>query len=81
MITAVLNLGTVISAINRTEAFRFQLKPYYREDLNETITPAIARYDMLQQAKLELINALSKNVRQQRELESLTEELLRLKTR
>lgn len=81
LITAVLNLGTVLSAINRAEVFRFLLKPWHREDLNETITSAIVRYDTLQQAKLELIDALSKNDRQQRELESLTEELLRLKTR
>lgn len=35
LITAVLNLNTVISAINRVEVFRFLLKPWHRDDLND----------------------------------------------
>ena len=51
LITAVLNLGTVISAINRAEVFRFLNKPRHRHDLIETIASAIAHHDSLQREK------------------------------
>ncbi len=44
LITAVLNLGTVINAINRAEVLRFLVKPWRREDLEETVTAAMQRH-------------------------------------
>ena len=57
LITAVLNLGTVISAINRAEVLRFLIKPWRREDLEETVTAAIRRHHAHRQAARELQTA------------------------
>jgi response regulator RpfG family c-di-GMP phosphodiesterase len=46
LITAVLNLGTVIEAINRGEVYRFIVKPWLREELLVTIRNAINRYEL-----------------------------------
>src|SRR5882724_1659824 len=37
LITAVLNLGTVIDAINKGEIYRFVVKPWLREELLATV--------------------------------------------
>lgn len=47
LITAVLNLTTVINAINRAEIFRFLIKPWQREDLVETLAAAADRHRQL----------------------------------
>ena len=44
LVTAVLNLTTVIDAIDRAEGFRFMVKPWQREDLVETLRAAVERY-------------------------------------
>lgn len=44
LITAVLNLGTVINAINRAEVLRFLIKPWRREELEETVIAAVRRF-------------------------------------
>ena len=77
LITAVLNLGTVISAINRAEVFRFLLKPWHRDDLTETIASAVARHDLLRREKQALANALEKNQDLEKQLQTLTAELAR----
>jgi len=81
LITAVLNLRTVISAINRAEVFRFLLKPWHRDDLLETIASAIARHDLLQSEKQALANALKKNEEQEKRLQAITNELTRQRKR
>src|ERR1041384_3603382 len=48
LITAGLNLTTVIDAINRAEIFRFLIKPWSREDLLNTIEAAVKRFDALE---------------------------------
>jgi response regulator RpfG family c-di-GMP phosphodiesterase len=47
LITAVLNLGTVIEAINRGEVYRFIVKPWLREELLVTIRNAVRRYELV----------------------------------
>src|SRR5262249_39755770 len=44
LITAVLNLDTVIEAINQGEIYRFIVKPWLREELLVTIKNAVQRH-------------------------------------
>lgn len=47
LITAVLNLSTVIDAINKGEIFRFIVKPWIREELLATVKNAVQRNELL----------------------------------
>ena len=47
LITAVLNLATVIDAINKGEIYRFIVKPWLREELLATVKNAVQRYDLI----------------------------------
>jgi response regulator RpfG family c-di-GMP phosphodiesterase len=47
LITAVLNLDTVIEAINKGEIYRFIVKPWLREELLVTVHNAVQRYELL----------------------------------
>lgn len=47
LITAVLNLTTVIDAINKGEIYRFIVKPWLREELLATLRNAVQRYDLI----------------------------------
>ena len=47
LITAVLNVGTMIDAINRAEIHRFLLKPWQREDLLGAIEAGIERFERI----------------------------------
>ncbi len=47
LITAVLNLGTMIDAINKGEIYRFIVKPWLREELLATIKNAVQRYELI----------------------------------
>lgn len=47
MMTAYADLGVAISAINRSEAFRFVTKPWDNDELLALVDEAVARYDML----------------------------------
>ncbi len=59
LITAVLNLTTVLEAINRAEVFRFLIKPWTRGDLLNTIRAAVERYETGEQhrRRLDLMQA------------------------
>src|ERR1700759_1699928 len=46
LITAVLNLNTVIDAINKGEIYRFIVKQWLREELLATIKTAVQRYEL-----------------------------------
>ena len=46
LITAVLNLDTVIDAINKGEIYRFVVKPWLREELLATLKSAVQRYEL-----------------------------------
>src|SRR5579862_9694171 len=47
LITGVLNLETVIEAINQGEIFRFIVKPWLREEFLATVRNAMQRYELL----------------------------------
>jgi response regulator RpfG family c-di-GMP phosphodiesterase len=47
LITGVLQLNTVIEAINKGEVFRFVVKPWLREELLATAKNGIHRYDLI----------------------------------
>jgi response regulator RpfG family c-di-GMP phosphodiesterase len=47
LITAVLNLDTVIDAINKGEIFRFIVKPWLREEFLATVQNGVQRYELL----------------------------------
>jgi len=61
LVTAVLNVGTVIDAINKAEIFRFLLKPWQREDLLRTIQEALERYQTLCRNRILLATTLAMN--------------------
>ncbi len=48
LITAVLNLNTMIEAINKGEIYRFIVKPWLREELLATVNNAMQRYELIQ---------------------------------
>ena len=47
LITAVLNLNTMIEAINKGEIYRFVVKPWLREELLATVRNAVQRYELI----------------------------------
>ena len=47
LITAVLNLNTVIDAINKGEIYRFIVKPWLREELLATVKNAAHRFELI----------------------------------
>ena len=52
--TAVLNLDTVIAAINKGEIFRFIIKPWLHEEFIATVKNAVQRYQLIcQNARLQ----------------------------
>jgi response regulator RpfG family c-di-GMP phosphodiesterase len=62
LITAVLNLGTVIDAINKGEIYRFVVKPWLREELLATVKSAVHRFELISnnarlQAETQSMNA------------------------
>lgn len=69
LITGVLNLDTVIDAINQGEIFRFIVKPWLREEFLATVSNAMQRYELLCQ-----------NGRLQASAKSINEQLERVNT-
>ena len=51
LITGVVNLNTVIDAINKGEIYRFIVKPWLREELFAALQNGVQRYDMLRQTQ------------------------------
>src|SRR5208283_1612604 len=47
LITAVLNLSTLIDAINKGEIYRFIVKPWLREELLATVKNAVQRFELI----------------------------------
>ena len=61
LITAVLNLATVIDAINKGEIYRFIVKPWLREELLVTVKNAVQRYDLICKNQMLQVATLSMN--------------------
>ena len=77
LITAVLNLTTVIDAINRAEVFRFMIKPWQREDLVETLRTAVERYQAAAHKHRLIAESLNTNDRLEDRVKELEGELAR----
>jgi len=61
LITAVLNLSTVIDAINKGEIYRFIVKPWLREELLVTVKNAVQRYELICKNQLLQVATLGMN--------------------
>jgi response regulator RpfG family c-di-GMP phosphodiesterase len=87
LITGVLSLDTIISAINTGEIYRFIVKPWLREELLVAIHNAVQRFEMLRrtqrlQAQTQIANAglaaqIAKVAEQNQQLENLNSALHR----
>lgn len=71
LITAVLNLATVIDAINKGEIYRFIVKPWLREELLVTVKNAVQRYELISKNQMLQVATLAMN----RKLAGLNKEL------
>ena len=78
LITAVLNLSTVIDAINKGEIYRFIVKPWLREELLATIRNAVQRYDLICRNAALQATTLAMNEQLRRLNESLTQQMARV---
>lgn len=72
LITAVLNLGTVIDAINKGEIYRFIVKPWLREELLAVVKTAVQRHELIAsnarlQAETQAVNARLRELNQELE--------------
>ncbi|HXT11679.1 MAG TPA: HD domain-containing phosphohydrolase [Candidatus Angelobacter sp.] len=67
LVTAVLDLDTVIDAINKGEIYRFIVKPWLREEFLATVKNAVQRYELICQ-----------NAHLQRTTQSMNEQLVEL---
>ncbi len=61
LITAVLNLATVIDSINKGEIYRFIVKPWLREELLATVKNAVQRYDLICKNEMLQVATLAMN--------------------
>jgi len=69
LITAVLNISTLIDAINKAEIYRFVVKPWSREDLLTTVKSAVERYEQVSKTTRMLAQAMALNKDLQRQLQ------------
>ena len=69
LITAVLNLGTLIDAINKAEIYRFVVKPWSREELLATVKSAVERFDLISSKSRLLAQTLRENEQLRRRAE------------
>jgi response regulator RpfG family c-di-GMP phosphodiesterase len=61
LITAVLNLATVIDSINKGEIYRFIVKPWLREELIVTVKNAVQRYELICRNQMLQVTTLAMN--------------------
>jgi DNA-binding NtrC family response regulator len=61
LITAVLNISTLIDAINKAEIYRFVVKPWSREELLANVKSAVERYDLVSKNSRLLVQTLQEN--------------------
>lgn len=75
LITAVLNLSTVIDSINKGEIFRFIVKPWLREELLVTVKNAVQRHELICKNQMLQVATLAMNERLMTLNASLEEQL------
>ena len=77
LITAVLNLSTVIDSINKGEIFRFIVKPWLREELLVTVKNAVQRHELICKNQMLQVATLAMNERLTKLNANLEEQLAR----
>src|SRR5262249_43187717 len=77
LITAVLNLATVIDAINKGEIYRFIVKPWLREELIVTVKNAVQRYELICKNQMLQVTTLAMNERLAKLTADLEEQIAR----
>jgi response regulator RpfG family c-di-GMP phosphodiesterase len=77
LITAVLNLSTVIDSINKGEIFRFIVKPWLREELLVTVKNAVQRHELICKNQMLQVATLAMNGKLTRLNVNLEEQLAR----
>ena len=75
LITAVLNLSTVIDSINKGEIFRFIVKPWLREELLVTVKNAVQRHELICKNQMLQVATLAMNEKLMKLNASLEEQL------
>ncbi|HXG49549.1 MAG TPA: response regulator, partial [Methylomirabilota bacterium] len=78
LITAVLNLDTVIDCINKGEIYRFVVKPWLREELLATVRNAVQRYELICKNAMLQAATLSINEKLTRVNKALEEQVARV---
>jgi response regulator RpfG family c-di-GMP phosphodiesterase len=78
LITAVLNLSTLIDAINKAEIHRFVVKPWSREELLASVKSAVERFDFISNNSRLLTQTLAANRELAKLNRSLAEQVARL---
>ena len=78
LITAVLNLNTVIDAINKGEIYRFIVKPWLREELLATVKNAVQRYELIWRNRVLQATTLAMNEKLVSLNKSLEEQVARV---
>jgi DNA-binding NtrC family response regulator len=78
LITAVLNIGTLIDAVNKAEIYRFIVKPWSREDLLSTVKHAVERYGKISSQKRLLSRTMDQNQQLKKANNALEAEVARL---
>ena len=71
LITAVLNITTLIDAINKAEIFRFVVKPWSREELLDSVKSAVERYEIVSKSARHLAETVARNQELEKILTSL----------
>jgi len=78
LITAVLNLTTLIDAINKAEIYRFVVKPWSREELLASVKSAVERFEFISNNSRLLSQTLAMNHQLQQTNRALENQVARL---
>ncbi len=78
LITAVLNISTLIDAINQAEIHRFVVKPWSREELLASVKSAVERFDFISNNARILAETMARNRELAQLAGSLEEQVARL---
>jgi DNA-binding NtrC family response regulator len=77
LITAVLNISTLIDAINKAEIYRFVVKPWSREELLGSVKSAVERFDLLSNNARFLAETVARNNELTQRVSSLEDQVAR----
>jgi DNA-binding NtrC family response regulator len=78
LITAVLNISTLIDAVNKAEIYRFVVKPWSREELLAAVKSAVERFDGISSNSRLLEKVLAANRELGKQVVALSDQVARL---